>query len=277
MKYATIIACWNEPIDQVTKAIDSIKAQETPCSKIILVDDGSQSEFGKEYKKIPGIDIVTLPFHKESHLFTSHMSAINNHGLKNVPNDYNVLLMSSDTILPEEYVLKLTCWMSEYDISIAGGIYGNNSHLLPMEAGSFITSKAMGILNHSFLSICHSEYYAIATILGSGNAVGVYNKLNIQSLRDIGTNYSRKMLYYRGMALRQYGFNPSYSLYRSIRLSKKYWFEVMSGYFNAKPMNIGIGSKWIKYIQKAEMMKKLGRRIEAYDNRIDGIITRIPT
>jgi len=127
-------------LEDVKLCLESVEKTLLNCHRLILVDDGSNDET-KTYLEtfVEGRPYVTLIRHDESQFYTKAVNA----GIKVSTGDF-IILLNSDTIVPENWIFKLIlCAESNDDI----GIVGPMSNAASWQSAPFVKSGGSYAIN----------------------------------------------------------------------------------------------------------------------------------
>lgn len=123
IKVVALIVARNEE-EFLPKTISALKNQYLKPELIVLVDDGSTDNTASIGKKF-GCHVISLPYHKESHVGMPELASVINQGLSYISKfnsfDY-LLILGADHVLPPNYIKDIVKKMEEdKKIVIASG------------------------------------------------------------------------------------------------------------------------------------------------------------
>lgn len=137
---SVIIPTYNRP-HLIGRAISSVRAQTYKDYEIIVIDDGSEQDYGAVLKNYPEIKYVKFPVNKGK-------SAVQNHGAKIANGEYIVFLDDDNEFLPEFLEKSLDTLKREntYAVQVGRIISDEVSSYAKPSDGTFATSIDWGWL-----------------------------------------------------------------------------------------------------------------------------------
>lgn len=213
----------NEEVS-IGESITSLKNQILVPYRIIVVNDGSKDKTKEIAESFSGVELVNRKPH-ESYVGKKELASTFNAGLEKLKNDDKcdyILVIGSDVVLPDNYLLEITRRMNQNsNVVISSGMIQGEYSITPRGAGRVVRYdfwKNLGLaypVNYGF------EGYLILKAKSLGFEVETYEDLTITTKRKTGHRYDANLYYYYGLALKALGYSIPYALGRIIIFGKK--------------------------------------------------------
>ena len=98
VRVSVVIPCHNVA-GYIRESVESVLAQTTPASEIVVVDDGSTDDSAEIVEAIPGVRLISLP--------KRGVSTARNHGIEQTSGDFVLFHDADDRLLPDAIAVGL--------------------------------------------------------------------------------------------------------------------------------------------------------------------------
>ena len=192
--------------------------------RIIVVNDGSTDSTEEIVKSFPGVEIVNREPH-ESYVGKKELATTFNAGLEKLRNDNNcdyIMILGSDVVLPNDYLLKIIKRMNKNpNVAISSGIIEGEYSITPRGAGRVVKYDFWENLDLQYPINYGFEGYLVLKAKSLGYEVETYHDLVMFTKRKTGQRYNSNLYYYYGLGIKALGYSLPYALGRIIIFAKK--------------------------------------------------------
>jgi len=222
-KVAVIIPALNEE-KAIGDSIISLKKQTLSPYRIIVVNDGSTDSTEKIVKSFKEIEIVNRKPH-ESYVGKKELATTFNAGLEKLCDDDKcnfIMILGSDIILPNNYLLKITKEMNKNpNLVISSGVIEGEYSTTPRGAGRVVKYEFWKNLGLAYPVNYGFEGYLILKAKSLGYESEVFNDLTMTTKRKTGQRFDPSLYFYYGLGLKALGYSIPYALGRILIFGKK--------------------------------------------------------
>ena len=220
---AVVIPALNEE-KSIGESIASLQNQILTPYRIIVVNDGSTDATEEIVKSFSGVEIINRKPH-ESYVGKKELATTFNAGLEKLRDDSNcnyIMILGSDIILPNDYLLKITKRMTENpNIVISSGMIEGEYSIAPRGAGRVVKYEFWKVLGLTYPVNYGFEGYLVLKAKSLGYEVETYNDLTMTTKRKTGQRYDSNLYFYYGLGIKALGYTIPYALGRIIIFGKK--------------------------------------------------------
>ena len=227
MRWCSFTMARNEE-EYISDMITCVRNQTIPPTRIHVVDDGSSDATGQILDAAADKDMVIshVPSHPSQILepiFNIRQHKLMYEAAQGA--DY-ILCLDADTIIPPDYMARMTSRMESDGVMVAGGVMQGDSYIMPAESGMAI--NAAWLRSHTRLPELSLGWLGPESV-AAGHPTIAYTDIMLHYQRPMGARYSPDMERRRGATYRMAGLPLPFIIIKTIRTCS---LQSARGYFS---------------------------------------------
>ena len=239
----------------IKETIRTIKKQDLPANRVIIVDDGSTDRTSQILQNIDGIEVITNPPHEDSYLGSPKLTMVRHQGRIVAMRDRidYLLEMDGDIRLPHNYCREMIARMPSDNAVIASGVFPGERLVMPHDAGRVINATWFSQIGDTHIEQHGNETWPLFKAYTMGFNTATYHDLCMHTTRRTGANYATQWAYNNGRGRKALGFSWYYTLWRFMRVRNKKslaLYHGMRGYFTKTELFEPEIRAWVRKYQK---------------------------
>lgn len=242
----------------IRDVIESIKAQDSPPSRILVANHRSTDGTGRILDSIDGIEVSHYkPDPEQAYLPREYFEIRNGLFEEAIGGADYVMCVDGDTVVPSSYTSDIVGRMRRDGAVIACGQDPDNKVTLVVESPSVVDVKWLTEFRHPARTSSMNTSALLVHASLTGFRTAVYTDVPVKYRRRIGGNSSNEIIRGHGGQLRQKGFSLWYVL---IMAAKRRNPHYVTGYIAAKGASEdGEVTLWWKRYQREKVFGRMSR------------------